>query len=68
MVEASRRSGFGDSAEDGMVRALAVVRAAMKSAQTPRRRRGPASTDDYQAGYEDAFCDVLYVLDGGEQR
>jgi len=30
MVEASRRSGFGDSAEDGMVRALAVVRAAVE--------------------------------------
>jgi len=51
MVEASRRSGFGDSAEDGMVRALAVVRAAVN--------------DIPYEGADDRFDPVLDLLGGG---
>ena len=52
MVEASRRSGFGDSAEDGMVRALAVVRAAVN--------------DIPYEGADDRFDPVLELLGGGD--
>jgi hypothetical protein len=58
MVEASRRSGFGDSAEDGMVRALAVVRADVEGLTYWGTRQAPTVE----------LSDVLALLDGGEQR
>ena len=63
MVEASRRSGFGDSAEDGMVRALAVVRAAVKDEM--ERKYPPDFPSQWGAGYLEARRDVLDLL-GGE--
>ena len=70
MVEASRRSGFGDSAEDGMVRALAVVRAAVEE-EVPKRGWLANDADSIAAnsarGYNKAIDDVLALLDGGEK-
>ena len=57
MVEASRRSGFGDSAEDGMVRALAVVRAEVDHLSSTRG----IALDDWVV----RKSDVLELLGGG---
>ena len=68
MVEASRRSGFGDSAEDGMVRALAVVRAAVEGhTDWPDRWAGVSSIEReaYRDGRADAIREALELLGGG---